>query len=135
MNLAIQVVRLDGTFPQVGKQLQQPVGGVPLPLPRGEAATLTFTVVGQDANVADLTGLTVTFTVRQFKLDPAPTLQKACAISSPTTGVAVLTLAPSDTAGLAFGSYVWDLWATSASPARADQLVPASTFLVADEVL
>jgi hypothetical protein len=131
--LALQVVQLDNAIPPFGKQLHQAL--VPLVLPRGESLTLHVTVVGQDATPQDLTGKTLTFTVRASKFDPSPVLQKTLTPVLATSGTATLTLVPTDTNVLPFGVYGWDLWSTATSPAFGEQLVPFSTFTLADEAL
>jgi hypothetical protein len=75
---------------------------------RGEDVTVTFTMNPP----ADITGWTLTFTVRdklggtsQF----SKTVGSGITLTIPTRGVFQVAIASADTSGLAVGRYVWDV--------------------------
>lgn len=58
----------------------------------------------------DLTGATLTLTVRRRATDSTALIQKTFAPDSPeTAGTAIVTLDPADTSALAAGSYEYDI--------------------------
>jgi hypothetical protein len=71
---------------------------------RGEDVTLNFTM----RPPTDITGWTLTFTVRD-KLGGTTQFTKTPTLTSATLGQFRVTIASSDTSGLAVGRYVWDV--------------------------
>lgn len=90
---------------------------VSLKLAQGESATVTCTVKDSAGVVVDLTGGQLQFAARK-RATSSPSISRQLTITDATNGVATLELAYDDTALLAVGSYVCDIWFTAASGKR-----------------
>lgn len=104
-------------------------------VPRGSNKVIALVVVDQDGNPVDLTGSTVTLTVRTA-LGTAVALSKTATFSDPVTGRAEVNLVPADTVDLTAGSYTYDVWVVfpTLPSATKYQIVPPSAFVVAQPV-
>lgn len=102
---------------------------------RGTSKTYRLTVVDADEARVDLTGATVYFRVKLKLEDASPVIQKASTTPAQITlldqtvaatkGQADIFISPSDTSGLASGSYRYDVWVQLASGKRYAVVEPA----------
>ena len=102
------------------------VSGKNLSMTRGDTESLTVSVKDTPFQAGD----TVFFTVRPKVCAPIA-LQKIA--TTFTDGKAVFSIAPSDTEGLPFGSYVYDIQWTKAN-GDVVTIVKPSIFTIAEEV-
>jgi len=105
---------------------------------RGTTISLTFTVKDEDGQAVDITGATAHLRVRP---DPkaAPVIQKSSpasgiTIASPQTGASKgrfsAVIAPTDTASLEPGDYVWDAWLITVGGERHAVVAPSRLSLL-----
>jgi hypothetical protein len=93
-----------------------------LSITRGDTRTFTHTIT-RSAVAVDLTGATLSFMVKtdayQADVDAVitKTIGSGIVVSAPATGVAVTTVLPANTSGLAAGrlDYIWELVMTEAN--------------------
>lgn len=80
---------------------------------RGDSRTITVNVTNSSGSAFDLTGCTVYFTVNATTSptdDTSASIQKSTSsFSSPTSGVATITLTHTDTDSLTPGTYFYDV--------------------------
>lgn len=62
----------------------------------GDTVPLTFTIVDDDNNAYDLTGFTMTMTIKKNKADTTNSYQGTATISTPSSGIGTLTISASD---------------------------------------
>jgi len=79
---------------------------------QSKAYDLTFTT--GDGTAQDITGATITFTVKRTLSDVDAVVTKTATITDATAGKATITLAPTDT-DLDLGEYYYDIWLESSS--------------------
>ena len=84
---------------------------------RGNTFTITTTVRDTDGNIIDLTDYDAYFTLRNDYLDLTedPLLTITGTISSPTTGVLIINILPTNTDSLELTSYYYDIVITNGS--------------------
>lgn len=101
-------------------------------LVRGDSDTITVAMSDTDGVAIPFeTGDTLYFTVKIDTSTTAKVFQKT--ITSFTDGVATISIVPSDTSSLSYGTYVYDIQWTQDDGTKTT-IVPASQFIVADEV-
>jgi len=106
---------------------------------QGENQTLQLTVVDSAGAVYDLTGATVTFTVKIKATESANLIQKdsntitEVDITNPTGGIAQIFLLPVDTATTDPAEYVYDVWVED-STGDQFQAVEATRFRILKRV-
>lgn len=94
---------------------------------RGDSGAFTISITDTGGNAVDLTeGDVLTFTVRRTPRSPTIVLQKTI-----TDGT--LTINPSDTQDMPFGSYVYDVELKRAD-GYVDTVIPPHEFLLLEEV-
>jgi hypothetical protein len=76
---------------------------------RGEDVLLTVTMTP----TTDITGWTLTFTMKQYFGDAAALITKSGSITSAVGGIFTITINSADTATLDPGSYQYDIWRTN----------------------
>lgn len=103
---------------------------------KGESKTLLLTVLDENRDPQDLTGATLTMTVRKRITDTATVITKVSTtvteieIQAPATGgLAKIFLTPADTSSLAPGDYVYDIWTELAS-GRKSPVIKPSQFVI-----
>ena len=99
---------------------------------KGESKTLVLTVLDENRAAQDLTGATLTMTVRKRITDTTAVITKVSTtvteieIQTPATdGKAKIFLVPADTSALAVGPYVYDVWVTLSSGRRSPVIKPS----------
>lgn len=101
----------DGTAPS-DVTLARVATPVPILWPKGDGGTITISVIGEDGEVYDLTGCTVTLVCRRSAGDADPALEYEAAID-PTPeggnppGTAVVTVLAEDTEAMTAGLIYW----------------------------
>lgn len=94
---------------------------------RGDSGVFTITITDANGSPVELTeGDVLTFTLRRTPRSPTIVLQKTI-----TDGT--LTINPSDTQDMPFGSYVYDVELKRAD-GYTDTIIPPHEFLVLEEV-
>ena len=94
---------------------------------RGDSGVFTITIADTDGNPVELTaGDVLTFTLRRTPRSPTIVLQK-------TITEGTLTINPSDTQDMQFGSYVYDVELKRAD-GYVDTIIPPHEFLILEEV-
>lgn len=94
---------------------------------RGDSGAFTISIADTDGNAVTLTdGDVLTFTLRRAPRSPTIVLQKTI-----TDGT--LTINPSDTQNMPFGSYVYDVELKRAD-GYTDTIIPPHEFLLLEEV-
>lgn len=94
---------------------------------RGDSGVFTITITDTDGTPVELTdGDVLTFTLRRAARNPAIVLQKIIVGGE-------LNIKPSDTEGLAFGAYVYDIELRRAD-GYVDTVIPPHKFLLMEEV-
>lgn len=83
-------------------------------VPQGNTRTLAITYTDNDEIAIDITGWTVIFMVKTTysDVDASALITKTASISTPTAGIASVSLTTADTS-LAVGNYVFDVKATT----------------------
>lgn len=117
----------------------QPLGPERLDTLQGENKTFLLTVLDEERNPANLTGATITFTVRK-DFDTAAVITKTSAtpgeidiLAPPTDGLAKIFLVPADTSGLAPGQYIYDVWVELSGGEKINVITP-SRFIIGQGV-
>lgn len=94
---------------------------------RGDSGVFTITITDTNGTPVELTdGDVLTFTLRRAARNPAIIMQKNIAGGE-------LSIKPSDTEGLAFGAYVYDIELRRAD-GYVDTVIPPHEFLLMEEV-
>ena len=115
------------------------IRGKPLTLLRGESKTLRLTVRDKEKNTVDLTGATIYFTVKTNTGASNAVIFKSSATSAEAEidpdqvtnrGIGRFFLSPSDTATLAPGKYVYDVWVELAGGDRHAVIRPSQVEIV-----
>ena len=94
---------------------------------RGDSGVFTITITDTNGTPVELTeGDVLTFTLRRTARNPTIIMQKIIAGGE-------LNIKPSDTEGLAFGAYVYDIELKRAD-GYVDTIIPPHEFLLMEEV-
>lgn len=94
---------------------------------RGDSGIFTITITDTNGRPVELTeGDVLTFTLRRAARNPTIIMQKIIAGGE-------LNIKPSDTEGLAFGAYVYDIELKRAD-GYVDTIIPPHEFLLMEEV-
>ncbi|HYM24440.1 MAG TPA: hypothetical protein VEU08_14590 [Vicinamibacterales bacterium] len=94
---------------------------------RGEAVTLAFTMTP----VTDITGWTITFTLKRNQTDPTPILTIAAVITNGPNGTFTVSLTKAQT-NMQAGTYQYDIQRTDAG---SEAVLSIGTFTITQEVL
>lgn len=103
------------------------VNGNNISMIRGDSGVFTITITDTNGSPVELTeGDVLTFTLRRATRNPTIILQKIIVGGE-------LNIKPSDTKGLTFGSYVYDVELKRAD-GYVDTVIPPHEFLLLEEV-
>ena len=104
------------------------ITGNEIKLTRGDSLILNFTITKNDEEYVPQEGDIVRFALKQQIPDDEPLILKNADIATQT-----ITLLPSDTKNLAFGTYVYDIELTTAD-GYVDTFIGPANFILTTEV-
>lgn len=104
----------------------------PVLWPRGTGGTIKMAFVDELGAPVNITGATVTFSVRRLDTDDVPALHVVAALTTPAAGLAAATLVATDTSTKAIDIYRHDVWITLAGVPT--QAVPGSNFTIGEAI-